>query len=90
MTVKVIDQNKQGNRLSEFPEGRLGIIRKWNSSTNAEGRIVILRNGILYCLQDAIFGGSYHSWPHFFSLFSLKGDYYIEVLPPGTQIEITV
>lgn len=78
-----------GNRLNEFPENQWGIIRKW-PDTPYIGKIVILRGNTLFSMEKVLGNMKGHCWSLFNSLAELEGDYYIEPLPTGTKIEITI
>ena len=81
---------KPKNRLNEFPENKLGIIRSWGPHAHYVGRIVIRRGSTIYSLSDFFGDNTHNSWPRIESLCTIEQDFYIEVLPEGSVVEITV
>ncbi|HRO65633.1 MAG TPA: hypothetical protein PKU78_05410 [Candidatus Dojkabacteria bacterium] len=77
-----------GNRLNEFPENVWGVIREW--PTNYIGTIVIRRGNTLFSMEKVLDSPNSHHWSNWHELIEFEGDYYIEPLPPGTKIEITL
>jgi len=91
MNVKLIEKERtieKKNRLDEFPENVWGIIRKWGDLDGYVGSIVKrIGKDSLFSMEDYL-NSRYATWSEFDELKSLEGDFYIEVLPEGSKIEI--
>ena len=84
-------KTEKKNRLAEFPENKLGVIRSWGfKGYNHIGDIVILKKGTLETLQNLFNPELRENGPNFTDLQTLNGDFYIEVLPDGTKIQIEI
>ncbi len=90
MKVALIEVHNALNSLEAFPENTWGVIRKWGTSSEYVGTIVRRKGLVLYSLESILGDGS-RSWNNWTRLSQLgQTDYQIEILPPGSKIEITL
>lgn len=99
MKTTIIDDKERllpRNRLKEFPENVLGVVRAWEGNHGAVGHVVVRNGDVLMDVECKLLSTTKEddSWPG--RRWSLKRSYdsdleiYIEVLDPGTTIQITI
>ena len=93
MNIELEGHSSKLNRLDEFKDGAIGIIRNWDTKNSQWiGSIVTLRRGVLWLLSDVFSGNNTiaHRLLSWQELLRLDEGLYIETLPQGTRLNLYI